>query len=231
MLLAYFLAKNNSYNVICIDWRPLAKFQYFASAEYAIQIGQAIGNNLIKDILIDDLDQDPNLIHVIGHSMGAHLAGQIGKEVKDLQKLGRITGLDPANIGFEDKPTMLSKEDAVLVDVIHTNSGSFLDGNVGIEKPIGTIDFYPNGGKHMPGCKSEKAMSSFIGKLCQIIHKLLNTKCSHQMAKSYYEDSIRNLYDPKYFMSFECDSYVSFVIGDCKENCQLPMGEALTMDW
>lgn len=89
-------------------------------------------------------------IHVIGHSLGGHFVGFTGKHVwKGLyEPLGRITGLDPANVNFSFDLTSengIRKSDALLVDVIHTE-----DTGLGSR---GDIDFYPNGGSHpQPGC-------------------------------------------------------------------------------
>ena len=64
-------------------------------------------------------------VHAVGHSLGAHLVSYIGSAVKDLKqgKLGRITGLDPAGPHFEntDPRVRLDPEDALFVDVFHTN--------------------------------------------------------------------------------------------------------------
>lgn len=86
------------------------------------------------------------------------MSGHIGRQTKNQcgQVLGRITGLDPANLYFEQVPAkMLSKEDAKLVDVIHTNGGDFMTGDYGTAQAIGTVDFYPNGGEYMPGCEHD----------------------------------------------------------------------------
>lgn len=90
-------------------------------------------------------------IHILGHSLGAHVAGYIGNYVP--KKIGRITGLDPAGPAFEtpylkDTEERLDAADANFVDVIHTCAGS-----LGFLRPIGHADFYPNGGTfRQPGC-------------------------------------------------------------------------------
>ena len=66
-------------------------------------------------------------IHVVGHSLGAHLAGFMAKRVQELGlgKLQRITGLDPAQPFFDlaGPNARIDKSDAEFVDILHTNSG------------------------------------------------------------------------------------------------------------
>lgn len=61
----------------------------------------------------------PSMIHVVGYSLGAHVAGSAGHHMK-LGRLGRITGLEPASGGFErpEKLRSLHSSDADFVDVI-----------------------------------------------------------------------------------------------------------------
>ena len=70
-------------------------------------------------------------LHLVGHSLGAHVVGIMGQTVKalGLGKLPRITGLDPAfpYYEFSGVDSKLSKDDADFVDVIHTNSGLLTD--------------------------------------------------------------------------------------------------------
>ena len=57
---------------------------------------------------------------------------------------------------LREKKRKLDSTDARLVDVIHTDgSADFADG-FGLLKPIGHIDFFPNGGKQQPGCHDVK---------------------------------------------------------------------------
>lgn len=90
-------------------------------------------------------------VHILGHSLGAHIAGYVGKYMS--KKLGRITGLDPARPAYEtpylkDTENRLDTTDANFVDIIHTCAGS-----LGFLRPLGHVDFYPNGGAiWQPGC-------------------------------------------------------------------------------
>ncbi|PRD20238.1 UNVERIFIED_CONTAM: Pnliprp2 [Trichonephila clavipes] len=65
----------------------------------------------------------PDNFHLIGHSLGAHIAGFSGKII---QHIRRITALDPALAPFQNltREEKLDSSDASLVDVIHTNGGT-----------------------------------------------------------------------------------------------------------
>lgn len=84
------------------------------------------------------LDVDPANVHVIGHSLGAHIAGYAGERV---EALGRITGLDPAEPYFQNMPEFvrLDPSDAKLVDTIHTDSRSILLLGYGMSQPCNDI--------------------------------------------------------------------------------------------
>lgn len=64
-------------------------------------------------------------------------------------RVGAIVGLDPARPGFNkfDSQGRLNDKDAKYVEVVHTNWKCF-----GFKDPIGTADFYVNGGYSQPGC-------------------------------------------------------------------------------
>jgi hypothetical protein len=84
-----------NFNVIGIDWHEMAQPPYYYSAAKNTEtVGKFIGKKLVIDILINILDQNPKKIHAIGHSLGAHVSGHIGREVQNSAnaKIGRVTG-------------------------------------------------------------------------------------------------------------------------------------------
>lgn len=101
-----------------------------------------------------DLNDDQLLTNflLIGHSLGAHICGFIGQDFGG--KLGRITGLDPAGPYFTNNEDYhrLDRNDAQLVDIIHTNADKGWNFFLGIYSPIGHIDYYANDGKWQPNC-------------------------------------------------------------------------------
>lgn len=66
-----------------------------------------------------------SFIHLLGHSIGAHVVGQAGKMLQQNHSItvDRITGLDPAKPLFYDgdDDKSLTRDDAKFVDIIHTN--------------------------------------------------------------------------------------------------------------
>ncbi len=118
-------------NIISIDYESLASWDnYFIAAQNTVRVGQHLGQVLGVNLLVHGLKQDPKKIHLIGHSIGAHLVGHFGRVMAAaVGRIGRITGLDPAKpwFDFSDKTNSLCKDDAQIVDVIHTNGGYLLN--------------------------------------------------------------------------------------------------------
>lgn len=147
----YFI--NGYHNVVLVDWQKYALLEYTFAARKSRKIGAYLGQVLISLILAEKIRIED--IHLVGHSLGAHIAGIAAKTIqKQLgKKVGRITGLDPAGPLFEKpllvkKKKRLVKEDADFVDVIHTCAGM-----LGFKRALGHADFFPNGGKNIqPGC-------------------------------------------------------------------------------
>lgn len=52
--------------------------------------------------------------------------------------------------------------DAVFVDVIHTNGGEILEGEIAFYEALGHVDFYVNGGHKQPGCEKPDNSKNFL---------------------------------------------------------------------
>ncbi|XP_068112921.1 pancreatic lipase-related protein 2-like [Hyperolius riggenbachi] len=190
-------------NCIGVDWRRGSGSVklYVQAANNARVVGAEIAYLLKR--LLEELKYHPSNVHIIGHSLGAHAAGEAGRLLKEIS---RITGLDPARPYYENTPreVRLDDSDAVFVDVIHTDTDLFT--GVGIRKPIGHFDFYPNGGRHMAGCPSKLA---FIGNPDDMLEIVA---CNHFRSFHYYTYSVRH---SDGFVSYPCNSYEDFTSGSC----------------
>lgn len=88
--------KNFDVNVIVLDWGKGANtwlLNYDVAAGRTREVG-IVGANFLMWLL----ENDPKMwdqLTVVGHSLGAHTAGFIGKNLLDGKKIGRIVGLDP----------------------------------------------------------------------------------------------------------------------------------------
>ncbi|KAF5276863.1 hypothetical protein FQA39_LY06414 [Lamprigera yunnana] len=135
-------------NVIIVDWTYYS-FKRYTTAYCAVkELANILSNFLCK--LNRELEIELKDIHVLGHTLGGQIAGLLGEKtnLKCNQKIGRITGLDPAGPLFKFTPEneRLSKTDALFVDVIHTDS------LLGILQNCGQVDFHPNCVYEQPGC-------------------------------------------------------------------------------
>uniref|UniRef100_H0V008 Triacylglycerol lipase n=1 Tax=Cavia porcellus TaxID=10141 RepID=H0V008_CAVPO len=179
-------------NCICVDWKGGSKAQYSQASQNIRVVGAEVA--YLVQVLSTSLNYAPENVHIIGHSLGAHTAGEAGKRLNGL--VGRITGLDPAEPYFQDTPeeVRLDPSDAKFVDVIHTDISPILPSlGFGMSQKVGHMDFFPNGGKDMPGCKT-------------------GISCNHHRSIEYYHSSILN---PEGFLGYPCASYDEFQESGC----------------
>lgn len=172
-------------NVIVVDWLALAHQLYPDAVNHTRRVGHNIADLL--NWLQDEQQLSLQQVHLIGYSLGAHVAGYAGEFVRGT--IGRITGLDPAGPMFEgaEPHKRLSPDDAEFVDVLHTYTREALGVSIGIQEPIGDIDIYPNGGDVQPGCSLGDVLSTAAaGNFMDVM------KCEHERAVHLFVDSLMN---------------------------------------
>ncbi|CAH1990804.1 unnamed protein product [Acanthoscelides obtectus] len=217
--------------VIVIDWHGGSSPPY-TQAVANIRLVGAVTAHLLHDISAYSGPQGLSHVHLIGHSLGAHLSGYVGYTVQKMFNLtlGRITALDPAEPHFSktEPPVRLDRTAAQYVDVIHTDASQFIRGGLGMTESIGHVDYYPNGGTNQPGCT--KSVLQYVkeanGSFFNGVKKYLS--CNHIRAHEFFLESITP--NPRCkFMTVSCPSYQDYVSGKCfgcgenKEKC-LPFG-------
>lgn len=124
-------------NIILTDWQEDAgSMVYFPSAGKTPDIGNQLATYLINSGV------DPSYTTLIGHSLGAHVAGFAGSAYRQStgKSINQIVGLDPAGPSFESKgaSARLDPTDANRVVAFHTTKV------LGYNDRLGTLDIYAN---------------------------------------------------------------------------------------
>ncbi|KAH9526200.1 hypothetical protein DERF_000300 [Dermatophagoides farinae] len=181
------LLQLDDFNIINVDWQNGSKLPNYVQAAANTQL---VGKQIAR--LIRKIERlyyvPPSRFHLIGFSLGAHVAGFAGQEITNIS---RITGLDPASPLFEGYPAnvRLDPSDAKFVDVIHSNGDGFIRGGLGV------------------GC------STALGALTNILyHGQWNLLCNHRRAFRFFIDSV---HQDCTFRAFSCTSYEDYVRGLC----------------
>ncbi|XP_034439011.1 lipoprotein lipase [Hippoglossus hippoglossus] len=203
-------------NVIVVDWLTRANQHYPTSAAYTKLVGRDVAKFVTW--IQKELQLPWERIHLVGYSLGAHVAGVAGDLTN--HKISRITGLDPAGPTFEnaDAQSTLSRDDAQFVDVLHTNTRGSPDRSIGIQRDVGHIDIYPNGGTFQPGCDIQNTLMGIARggiKGLQNMDQLI--KCSHERSVHLFIDSL--LSTQQQTMAYRCNSKEAFNQGLCL-NCR-----------
>lgn len=241
-ILSYFENESEKACVLTVDWRNGASIHPYSVASGAVY-GQAAANTIVvgkqTGLLLFDIVRlnrlDPQSIHLIGFSLGAHVmhfagrtytefmtSGVTGNPRQD-RKVGRITGLDPAARHFQRyKDAFLEKNDANFVDIIHTSvtyhEGNYIDtlnARYGNPDATGHVDFYPNGGDApQPECKEAHSPSTTtveppVSSSSRFSSSAANSSsfsCSHNRAIYFFSDSFNRSLPRDKFLSVPCDS-------------------------
>lgn len=134
-------------NVCIVDWSKLATTEYTIAAGHVNKVGEHVGDFLLSIQQFIPL----NHVSILGHSLGAHIAGAAGARTGS--QVDAIYGIDPAHplitIPMRPPTERLDVSDAQFVQVIHTTSGTF-----GTPFDLGHQDWYADGGKSpQKGCE------------------------------------------------------------------------------
>ncbi|KAI3388072.1 hypothetical protein SNEBB_000358 [Seison nebaliae] len=185
------LNQKEKHVIIVVDWTKGNKFPYHS----------AVANTrIVAGIVAKKLKYYPNMqsVHLIGHSLGAHICGYIG--------------LDPAGPLFSktSKEVHLDQLDGEFVQIVHSNG---LKMGFGIYNAIGTEDIYLNGGLQQPGCgnKFKKLARRLSTGDFANIRKAIN--CDHQAANIFFISTIINKCQ---HLMYDCDSYSNMLNGYCQ---------------
>ncbi|KAH6942412.1 hypothetical protein HPB50_004651 [Hyalomma asiaticum] len=161
-------------NVLLVDWRRGAAAPFYSVAAVNTPVVGAELSVVLQRLMSSDASLVPRDVHIIGFSLGAHVAGFCGRhfQMHTSRRIGRITALDPAGPLFQGTNVSVSRGDADFVDVIHTNMGRLDELQFGLAASVGDVDFFPNGGSLQPGCR--------------------DIACSHRRAHDLMIESITN---------------------------------------
>ncbi|XP_045495073.1 inactive pancreatic lipase-related protein 1-like isoform X2 [Colias croceus] len=195
VMVSAYLESRPDTNVILIDWSNMAHGSYLVNAaRNTKKVGAATAEQVHKLI---DAGLPLDKLHLIGHSLGSHVAGYLARELKNKYRktVKRVTALDPAFPAFYPDGVVMEHivdKDAEFVDVIHTDAGGY-----GAPVRTGSADFWPNGGKSVqPGCPRFAPVPLSDDNLC-----------SHWRSWRFYAESVRN---PEAFPASPADSYHKF---------------------
>uniref|UniRef100_A0A6P7F354 Lipase member H-like isoform X2 n=1 Tax=Diabrotica virgifera virgifera TaxID=50390 RepID=A0A6P7F354_DIAVI len=186
-------------NMLVVDWSTFADSVIYNVAYDNVEpIGNVLGHSI--EHLVQNTGQDLSRMIIVGHSLGAHVAGVAGRILNG--QLDHIMGLDPAGPLFttENTRNRLMPGSAQFVHVIHTCGGL-----IGYLNSLGDADYYPNGGRNnQPGCETD-----------------LFGKCAHLLSIKFYIESILT----GNFKARKCGSYDDFTKGKCNDSPISYMGQ------
>ncbi|GAB0095681.1 hypothetical protein DMENIID0001_110900 [Sergentomyia squamirostris] len=178
------------FNVFIVDWSSGAMGEYTHCAYRVEDVGKTVADFIIfvyRETGIELLD-----VTVIGHSLGAHIAGIAGRNAGKVGKIGAVVGLDAAHPLFELvlADIRIDSRDAYYVETIHTSTLL-----LGFGPPLGVASFYPNYGQIQPGCSAD-----------------ITGSCSHSRAYKYFAESITS---DKGFWARRCQNYDDILYKSC----------------
>jgi pimeloyl-ACP methyl ester carboxylesterase len=168
-------------NAIVVDWSDgTTSLSYLEARDRIYDVGPYVAR-FINFLYANKLIASYKDVNIIGHSLGAHVAGIAGKNTRE--KVAIIFGLDPAGPLFymSEPERRLNFGDALQTVSVHTN-GRFK----GFYRPITNVDIYANGGWVQPGCGFD-----------------LDGRCSHARAYELFAEAATT----QEFIAKKCNNF------------------------
>lgn len=177
------------FNCITVDWGAGAGTANYLAARNRVGPTGEVVARLLR-MISEQTGADIRQMSAIGHSLGGHVAGFIGKNLDG--NLGSIVALDAALPLFSiDNPAGRTHvDDALYVESHHTNAGV-----LGFDLPIGDSNFYPNWGRSQPGCGAD-----------------IGGGCAHARSNAFYAESITSTVG---FFAIHCRDYQDILNQNC----------------
>ncbi|XP_058839270.1 pancreatic triacylglycerol lipase-like [Topomyia yanbarensis] len=176
------------FNTISVDWGVGAQtINYITARNRVDAVGDVVSRMI--NTLVSATGISRNSISIIGHSLGAHAAGNAGKY--QAGQMHTIVGLDPAGPLFSlGQSDIMTPGDAQYVEAVFSNAGT-----LGFDLPLGDANFYPNGGRSQPGCGIDIAGN-----------------CAHSRSHELFAESISSTVG---FRATRCASHDEVLSGGC----------------
>ncbi|KAL1117790.1 hypothetical protein AAG570_004105 [Ranatra chinensis] len=193
--------RRGDYNVFTIDWETIGFFPCYLSSLSNTRLVAQCSAQFYSYLTSMGVRAQKTVC--VGHSLGAHICGMMNNHLS--QRMHKIIGLDPARPlvrQYGGRAFRLTKDDANVVQIIHTNAGLLGDLPIG-----GHVDFCVNGGHMQPECRREG-------------RRIRQARCSHFMSGCYFSAFIG---DGREYLAAPCTK-------DCRkitnlEKYSIPLGE------
>ncbi|CAG7721263.1 unnamed protein product, partial [Allacma fusca] len=211
-----YIEENNqtmARNIIIMDWSSLSSSANTPVSRvldsYVIAAGNVnVAGKRLAEVLgyfIEKNYVSISDIHIVGHSLGAHVSGAAGGAIYKHfgLKVERISGLDPAGPGFYLRRSLSSK-DAKFVDVLHTSRGTY-----GKATQIGHVDFYSELGTLVqPTCRNTTGLA--------LVELITLGVCSHSYSHKLFSRSVND----RNMIACKCNDiqYILDLCGPCNVN-------------
>jgi len=149
--MANAIIKRQPANVYIYDWTMGANVNYTKTLGNNRVVARIIAN-LIKDLVKEKHAKIDN-IYLIGHSLGAQLMCNVGRQFKG--EIGWLYAIEAAGPSFENLPREIrcSPDDAKYIAALHTDIGR---DQYGYSQPLAKADYYFNNAVLQPPCQQQE---------------------------------------------------------------------------